>query len=78
MNAIKRLKEAMMERPCGAHKDACPIPPKGKKVRPCQWGHTVIEFADRCDDCAGKFLAALHVGVQNVAQRMHHMKTRAK
>jgi primosomal protein N' len=75
---IKKLQAAMMEKPCGAHVNACPIPPKkGKKQRGCQWGHTVIEFADRCDDCAGKFLAALKVGTANVAQRMHHMKERS-
>ena len=78
MTSMKRLREAMLENPCGAHKDACPIPPKKGKERGCNWGHSVIEFADRCDDCAGKFLAALKVGAMNVAQRMHHQKTRAK
>lgn len=73
---IRRLQAAMMEQPCGANKDRCPIPPKNGVKRDCQWGHTVIEFADRCDDCAGKFLAALRVGPQNVAQRMHHMRHR--
>lgn len=75
---IRRLQAAMMEQPCGAHKDRYPIPPKkGTKLpQDCQWGHTVIEFADRCDDCAGKFLAALRVGPLNVAQRMHHMRRR--
>lgn len=73
---IKKLRQAMMEDPCGAHADECPIPmKKGAKKRGCQWGHTAIEFADDCDDCAGKFLTALKVG-SNVAQRMHHQKHR--
>jgi len=71
---IRKLQNAMMVDPCGAHRDECPIPKKGRK-RPCQWGHTAIEFADECNDCAGKFLAALK-SPYNVAQRMHHHRAR--
>lgn len=71
-----KLRRAMMEGPCITHMDECPIPmTKGKKPRICQWGHTAIEFADDCDTCAAKVLAALKHS-PNVAQRMHHHEVR--
>lgn len=71
---IKKLRIALGVDPCGAHRDTCPIPNKGRR-KPCSWGHTAIEFADDCDDCAGKFLAALK-SPYGVGQRMHHQKRR--
>lgn len=75
---IQKLRFAFMVGPCPKHKNECPIPPKkGRRKRPCQWGHTALEFAEHCDPCAIKFMAALK-NPYSFAQRLHHSKTRSK
>lgn len=76
MTPIERLRAAIMVDPCQKHKEECPIPKKGRK-KPCQWGHTAMEFAERCDLCAMIVLATLKPKLYAYAQRVHHQKERA-
>lgn len=75
MTAVERLRAGLDVPPCPTHKEECPIPKKGRK-KPCSWGHTAMEFADRCNFCANIVLAAIEPKPYAYAQRLHHQKER--